>query len=76
MQIIAYFCGVNNPKMTRLRADVRCDPEQSQREKHFLKCPKCGQKLADIEYLNGTGIIRFQCRRCRTYIKVDLVGVE
>ena len=62
--------------MPRLRADLRCDPEQSQREHHFLKCPKCGQKLADLEYIRGIAMIRFQCRRCHTYVKADLVGVD
>ena len=59
-----------------IRISTTCDGDQSQKSNHFITCPKCRQKLADVEYLKGMGIMRFKCRRCGTYIKADLVGVE
>ena len=75
-----YFCHVkrlfqDNFDMP-IRVDVRADSDQTQKKRYFLCCPKCKQKLGDIEYLHGTAIMRFKCRRCGTYVKADLIGVE
>lgn len=55
---------------------MRIDDDQGARRNYFLKCPSCSQKLADVEHLQGIVAIRFKCRRCGTYIKADLIGVE
>lgn len=62
--------------MPHIRADVRIDASQSPQRNYLLECPKCGQKLVDIEHLHGMAIVRFKCRRCGTYVKADLVGVD
>lgn len=62
--------------MPRIRADIRPDADQSLRKCHLLICPTCGQKLCDVEFLHGTAIMRFKCRRCGMYVKADLVGVS
>lgn len=62
--------------MPKIRADLRIDDDQGARRNYFLKCPECSQKLADVEHLQGIAAIRFKCRRCGTYIKADLIGVE
>ena len=62
--------------MPRFRADVRVDSDQSSQRTNMLSCPHCGQKLADVEHLNGMAVIRFKCRRCGTFVKADLIGVE
>jgi ribosomal protein S27AE len=62
--------------MPRFRAEVRVDSDQSSQRTNMLSCPKCGQKLADVEHLNGMAVIRFKCRRCGTFVKADLIGVE
>ena len=62
--------------MPKIRVELFLDPDQGGRESHYLICPKCGQKFVDLEYLQGMVIARFKCRRCGSYIKADLVGVE
>lgn len=59
-----------------LRISAICDGDQSQKSSHFVFCPICRQKLVDVEYMSGIGILRFKCRRCGTYIKAELVGTE
>lgn len=61
--------------MPKIRADVKEDCDQSQKSSYFIKCPICGQKLTDVEHLHGTAILRSQCRRCRKYVKIELIGV-
>jgi PHP family Zn ribbon phosphoesterase len=62
--------------MPKIRADMLLDPDQGSHQSYYLTCPKCRQKLADVEHLQGMVIVRFKCRRCGSYIKADLVGVE
>ena len=38
--------------------------------------PICGQKLTDINYVNGVVILRVKCRRCKNYINVDIIGFQ
>jgi len=62
--------------MPKIRAHVQEDSDQSVKSNYFVKCPKCGQKLTDVEYIHGTCILRSQCRRCRTFVKIDIIGVR
>lgn len=60
--------------MPKIRADVRVDANQDAQKIRLLACPKCGQKLVDVEHLRGMAILRFKCRRCGTYVKADIIG--
>lgn len=42
----------------------------------MVTCPVCGQKMGEVRYLNGVIMLRVQCRRCRSYIKVDVTGTK
>ena len=57
-----------------LKALVRIDRNQGAKETHFLTCPQCGQKLTDIEECKGMAVMRTKCRRCGTYVKIELEG--
>ena len=67
---------ISGGSMARIRADVHVDADQSSRKTYMLCCPQCRQKLADIESIQGIVNIRFMCRRCGTYVKSEIVGVE
>lgn len=60
----------------QFRAEIRADGDQSAHGYHLLTCPKCRQKLVDVESINGMVSLRLKCRRCGTYIKADVIGVE
>jgi len=60
------------PLMLRINAEI--DSEQGAKSTNFAKCPKCGQILFDVESVRGYLQSRCMCRRCRTYIKVEVVG--
>ena len=62
--------------MSRIKAFVSKDSDQGARSSYFLCCPECRQKLADVEQLQGVVSIRFKCRRCGTYVKAEIVGVD
>lgn len=62
--------------MSRIKALVSIDPEQGSRSSYFLCCPKCRQKLADVEHIQGMVTMRFKCRRCGTYVKSEVIGVD
>lgn len=38
----------------------------------YIICPKCGQKLFDVKAVEGVVHIKIKCRRCRSYIDVQL----
>lgn len=40
--------------------------------KQLVLCPKCGQKLTDILNVEGKTELRIKCRRCRTFINIEL----
>jgi ribosomal protein S27AE len=67
---------VQDNDMPKMRADLRIDGDQLSHSYRLLGCPKCGQKLADVEHLHGIALMRFKCRRCGTYIKAELVGAD
>lgn len=57
---------------------AREDPNQkdtSNREK-LAVCPRCGQKLFEVESIFRKGLFRQKCRRCKTYIKVSVSDGE
>lgn len=58
--------------------EISADKDADQREIYnkIVLCPICGQKLTDISYLNGVVILRVKCRRCKSYINVDIVGTK
>lgn len=37
-------------------------------------CPRCGQKLFEIESIFHKGVFRDKCRRCRTFVQVFVIG--
>lgn len=40
--------------------------------KQLVLCPNCGQKLTDILNVEGKSELRIKCRRCRTFINIEL----
>lgn len=36
-------------------------------------CPACGQKLFEVESIFRRGVFRMKCRRCKKYIRVEIV---
>lgn len=59
-----------------IRVKTVCDADQSCKRKRWVICPKCTQTLMDLEYVRGAVTVRVKCRRCGTYIKSDIVGVD
>lgn len=57
-----------------IQIDAKEDPRQVVEHNRLVECPICGQKLTDVKFINGTVTLRIKCRRCRTYISVDLTG--
>lgn len=57
-----------------IRIDTKKDPEQSLKKTHYARCPVCNQILLDVEHSKGIIETRVLCRRCRTYVKVEIVG--
>lgn len=39
-------------------------------------CPNCNQKLADLIEVDGMITTRIKCRRCKTYVLIDVVGIK
>lgn len=60
--------------MIKVSADK--DADQGEIYNKIVLCPICGQKLTDISYVNGVVILRVKCRRCKSYINVDIVGTK
>lgn len=67
----SYFC---HETYDMVRIETSKDAEQGAKNTKYVKCPCCGQILFDIEHIKGIVQVRSLCRRCRTYIKVDIVG--
>lgn len=55
-------------------ANVSAHPETAKNltPKQLVLCPKCGQKLTDILNVEGKSELRIKCRRCRTFINIEL----
>ncbi len=43
------------------------------REKTFVECPSCGQKLLSVASLEGETKVVVKCRRCHRFIEVKLI---
>lgn len=57
-----------------IKIDAHEDPRQVVEYHKLVECPICGQKLTDVQYVDGAVMLRIKCRRCKKYISVDLVG--
>ncbi len=40
------------------------------------RCPVCGCLLMDVRFVKGALIVRVKCPRCKSYVNVDIVGVN
>lgn len=43
---------------------------------NLAKCPRCGQKLFEVVRIIGSGVFRFKCRRCKSYVIVSATRGE
>lgn len=59
-----------------IRIDTKKDDDRGNTGTRFIRCPNCNQILFDLESVKGYAEIRAMCRRCRHYIKVEIVGNE
>lgn len=57
-----------------IKIDAKEDPRQTVEHHKLVICPMCGQKLTDVKYVKGIVALRVKCRRCKSYINVDLIG--
>ncbi len=57
-----------------IKVNVSKDFDQQDSSTMMIICPECGQKLTDIRDANGLVRVRIKCRRCRTYINIDILG--
>lgn len=39
-------------------------------------CPRCGQKLFEVESIFSRGVFRHKCRRCKIYVRVYVTDKE
>ena len=47
--------------------ETQIDADQSLLQSNYILCPKCKQKLADLQRLTGVAQLRFKCRRFGAY---------
>ena len=45
-----YFARQNAELINQMRAKLDADRQATQRQEHFMKCPKCGGDLKEIEH--------------------------
>ncbi len=61
-----YFIKMDLEKINKLRGDLnetRADEEiQMRKEAHWMKCPKCGSDLEEINYQN---VMIDRCNECK-----------
>ena len=43
------------------------------REKNFVNCPNCEQKLLNVASLKGETEVVVKCRRCHNFVKIRLI---
>lgn len=55
-----------------INASTIIETDKELQPNHLVLCPKCGQKLTDVLHVNSHVLIRIMCRRCKTFVKVDL----
>lgn len=60
-----YFLKLDMEKVKDLRQDLdesrKQDTEQQQMKAHWMKCPKCGSQLAEVNY---DGVMIDRCTEC------------
>lgn len=54
------------------------DTEQADRSRRdrLAECPRCGQKLFEVESIFHRGVFRCKCRRCKRYVRVSVIDKE
>lgn len=65
---MSYFCGV------MIKIEANKDDNQGSEGTNFVRCPSCRQVLVDIKKFKGYGLVRSKCRRCGTYVNIEIVG--
>lgn len=58
--------------MIKIRTEK--DNEQGAKNRQMVCCPECGQKLTDVQNINGLVMLRIMCRRCKSFINIDIIG--
>lgn len=41
-----------------------------------VRCPACGRKLSEITYARGILLLRIKCPKCKTFVNIDIAGVD
>ncbi len=61
-----YFLKLDREKIARIRKDLDAkrkeEAESKRKEAHWMKCPKCG---ADLKEINYQGVLIDTCQECR-----------
>lgn len=57
-----------------IRIDVQKDLSQDDVSCMLVSCPECGQKLADVHFVDGLSVLRIRCRRCKCYVVMSMIG--
>ena len=55
-----------------IRIEVKRDADQTSHGTSLVRCPVCRQVLLDVQEHKGHGTIRVKCRRCSTYVLIDI----
>lgn len=70
-----YFCFVIIKQLNIFVTMISVLAKQDTNNEHpisLVECPKCGQKLFDVRFVTGAAVIRIKCRRCKSFIIVDI----
>lgn len=59
--------------MTIIAKEDTDQTDRSDRDR-LAVCPRCEQKLFEIESISHKGVFRHKCRRCGKYVQVFVVG--
>lgn len=59
--------------MTIIAIEDTDQTDKSERSR-LAVCPRCGQKLVEIESLYRRGVFRQKCRRCKRYIRITAIN--
>ena len=56
-----------------IRIEVKTDGDQTSHGTSLVRCPICRQVLLDVLDHKGHGTVRAKCRRCGSYILIDII---
>lgn len=59
--------------MNTTKKMINASVDSGQSEGVLVTCPKCGQKLLSVVESSEYVRLRCKCRRCGTYIRVDIL---